>query len=70
MQMNSVTLSTQTLSSTVGIFTGFNPGRIWAGLAGTWGLIGTATAGPGGGGSASRVNVELFNFTLTSSIGI
>ena len=49
---------TQTLSSTVGILTGFKPGLICAGLAGTCGLM--AIAGIGGGGSASRVNVELF----------
>ena len=34
-----------------------------AGLAGTWGLF-TATVGNGGGGSASRVRVELFPFLL------
>merc|ERR550532_3490784 len=62
----------QTLSSTVGILTGFRPGLICAGLAGTCGLF-TATVGNGGGGSASRVKVELFPFLLiaptTSSEG-
>ena len=54
---------TQSLSSTVGIFTGLSPGLMCAGLAGTWGLF-TATVGNGGGGSASRVRVELFPFLL------
>ena len=67
-----IVVLTQSLSSTVGIFTGFRPGLMWAGFAGACGLLAVgglafgglavcaAMAGNGGGGSASRVNVELF----------